>query len=165
LNLLNRLLPHRQAAGGAEDFAHASKQEPQEVVDFGAGGDGAARVRRAGPLVDANDRLQPFDRIDFGPLQLLDELPGIDRQALDILPLPLGKQRIKRQAALAGPAGASDHHQLIARNVEIDILEIVCARAANADGVGSRWRAARCQVRFRYAFHYHTAQTFLRLRA
>src|SRR5690606_7630712 len=63
----------------------------------------------------------------------LQELAGIGRQALDIAPLPLGIDGVEgeRRLARAGQAGHDD--QLVARQVEIDVLEVVLARAANGD--------------------------------
>ena len=62
----------------------------------------------AGPLVDRDRRLQALDQVDVGPLQLVEELPGVDREAFDILPLPLGIERVEGQRALARAAGAGD---------------------------------------------------------
>src|SRR6478609_7521032 len=64
---------------------------------------------------------------------------SMPRGSGSILPLPLGIERIERQAALAGTAWPSDDDQPIAGNVDINILEIVHSRPANANHL---WR--RC---------------------
>ena len=122
---------------GHSHVAHPRHEQPQVVVDLGDRGDRAPRIRIAPPLVDGDRRLQAFDAVDVRPLHLLEELPRVDRQALHVLPLPLGQQRVERQRALARPADAGDHHQPIARNVDIDILQIVRPRPADGDRIGS----------------------------
>jgi len=62
------------------------------VVDFGDRGHGATRILAAGALIDRDRRLQTLDQIDVGPFHLVQKLPRVDRQALDVLPLPFGKQ-------------------------------------------------------------------------
>ena len=141
LNLLQRLLANRLAAKMALHFAGASKKQPQIIVNLGRRGDGAARVRVPGSLVDADDRRKPADRIHVRPLELIEELPGVRAQTFDILSLPLGIDRIERQAALPRPAGAGDDDQLAQRNVETDILEVVRASPADAEEVEIDGRA------------------------
>src|SRR5439155_13650917 len=63
----------------------------------------------------------------------LEELPGIRRQALDIAPLPLGVDRVKGERRLARPREPGDHHQAVARQVDIDVLEVMLPRAADPD--------------------------------
>jgi hypothetical protein len=41
--------------------------------------------------------LQPLDEVDIGALHLHQELTGVGTQALDVLPLSLGKKRIEGQ--------------------------------------------------------------------
>ena len=81
-------------------------------------------------------RLQSVDQVDVRPLPLVEELPRVDRQRLDILPLPLGKERVQGQTALARTAGPGDHDQAVAGDVEVDILQVVHARPADADRLG-----------------------------
>ncbi len=136
LNLLLRLLANRAAALVAQWLAESGEEQPQIVVHLGDGGHGAPRVAAARALVDAQRGGEAFDQIDVGPLQLVEKLASIDRQALDVLPLPLGVERIERQAAFAGTAGPGDDDELAVGDVEVDVLEIVYARAANADEAG-----------------------------
>ena len=133
LDLGRRLLRDRRAALRTGHVAHPGHQQPQVVVDLGDRGDRAARIRIAQPLVDGDRRLQALDAVDVGPLHLVEELPRVDRQALDVLPLPLGQQRVERQRALPRPADAGDHHQPIPRNVDVDVLQIVRPRPADGD--------------------------------
>ena len=68
----------------------------------------------------------------------MEELPGVDRQALDVLPLPFGIEGVEGQGTLARAAGAGDHHEAVAGDVEVDVLEVVRAGAANADALARR---------------------------
>jgi acetoacetate decarboxylase len=133
LDLLGRLLPDRLAALIARRLADARHQQPQIIVDLRHGRHRAARIRIGRPLVDADCRLQALDQIDVRPLHLVQELPRVDGQALDVLPLTFGVQRIERQAALSGTAGTGDHHHLVARDIDIHVFQIVHPRPANAD--------------------------------
>src|SRR5206468_2537420 len=89
------------------------------------------------PLVDADDWGEAINLIDVGPLELMEKLPSIDRETFDILPLPLGKQRVERQTTLAGTARPGNDDQLAAGDVQVDILEVVRSRAADSQAIGS----------------------------
>ena len=134
-HLLGRLLADRRAAAAAMGLAQPRVKQPQVIVDFGDRGHRAPRIVPAGALIDGDRRLQALDEIDVGPLELMEELPGVDRQAFDVLPLPFGIERVEGQGTLARPAGTGDHHQPVAGEVEVDVLQVVHAGAANADAL------------------------------
>ena len=134
----------RATAGGsarrtvAARLAQPGVEQPQVIVDLGDRGHRAPRVVAAGPLVDRDRRLQALDQIDVGPFELMEELPGVDREAFDILPLPFGIEGVEGQRALARAAGAGDDHQPVAGDVEIEVLQVVDPGAADADAVVGR---------------------------
>ena len=132
-NHLRRLLTDRFAALVTNRVAQPGHQQPQVIVDLGHRGHRAAGVADACPLVNGNCRLQSVDDVHVGPLELVQELPRIDRKALDILALSLGIKRVVGQRTLARPAGPGDDHQPVARNVQIHVPQIMHPRAANAD--------------------------------
>jgi hypothetical protein len=74
--------------------------------------------------------------IDVGPLHLLEELAGVDRKALHVLPMAFGQERVEGERALAGAADAGDHHELVAWNIDVDVLQVVRASSADLDGIG-----------------------------
>ena len=76
-----------------------------------------------------------LDHIHIGLVHQLQRLSGVGGQALHIAALALGIQRVKRQAGLARTTQASDDHQLVARNVQVDVFQVVRARTADADGL------------------------------
>jgi hypothetical protein len=118
---------------GTEGRAGAGIEQAQVVVDLGDGADGGPRVVRGCLLLDADRRTQPFDDVDIGLVHQLQELPRVGAQALDIAPLPFGIQRVECEARFARAAQPGDDHQLMARDVDIDVLQVVRTSAPHAD--------------------------------
>ncbi len=112
---------------------HARPQQAHVVVDLGDRGDGRARIAAGGLLLDRDRGAEPVDVLDIGLLHHLEELARVGREALDIAPLPLGIDRVERQAALARAGQSRDHDQAVARQVDVDALEVVLARTADGD--------------------------------
>ena len=135
-DLLRRLLADRRAALPADRLAQPGIEQPQVIVDLGDGGHRAAGIVAPGPLVDGDRRLQALNQVNVRPFQLMEELPGIRGEAFDVLPLPFGVERVEGQRTLAGAAGAGDHDQPIARQGEIEVLQVVCPSPVDADAVG-----------------------------
>ena len=121
----------RAAADRAVRLADARVEQAQVVVDLGDGADRRARVAAGGLLVDRDRRGEAVDRVDVRLLHHLQELPGVGAQALDVAPLALGVDRVEGEARLAGAAQAGDADQRMARQTDIDVLEVVLSRAVN----------------------------------
>ena len=132
-DLLGRLLLDRLATLGTKRLSQSGHQQPQIVIDLGNRRHGAARVLVPWPLIDADRRLQTIDQIHVRPLHLSQHLAGGHRQALDKLPLSFGIDRIEGQTALSRAARAGQHDQLVARDVDVDVAQIMHARTPNAD--------------------------------
>ena len=132
-HVLNLLRLDRQAGRGAIGRARPRKQQPQIVVDFRHRADGRARVLGRGLLLDGDRRGQAADMVHIRLAHHVQKLARIGRQAFDIAPLPLGIDGVKGQAGFAAARQAGDHHQLVARNVHVHVLQIVFARPANLD--------------------------------
>jgi hypothetical protein len=115
--------------------ADVRKEEAQIVVDLGDGPDRGPRIRAGRLLLDRDGRRQALDQVDVGLLHLLQELARVGGQRLDITALPLGIDRVEGERRLAGSRQAGDDDQLIARQVDVDILQIVNAGAAHRDPV------------------------------
>ena len=122
-----------KARGRRIGHADAGKQQAQIVVDFGDGAHGGARVLGRGLLFDRNRRRQTLDVIHIGLLHHLQELAGIGRQRFHIAALAFGIDGVERQARLAGTGKSGQHGQGVTRNLDVDILEIVLARAADGN--------------------------------
>ena len=115
--------------------ADARVEQAQVVVDLGDGPDGRPRVVRRRLLLDRDRGRQPFDQVDVGLLHQLQELPRVGRQRLDVAPLPLRVERVEGERALPRSRQAGHHDELVPRQVEVQVLEVVRACAADADQV------------------------------
>ncbi|MPM86728.1 hypothetical protein SDC9_133819 [bioreactor metagenome] len=131
-------------------------KQPQVIVDFGHRGDGGARVAARGALLDGNRRRQSFDVIDLGLLEPVEKLPGVGRKALDIAALSLGIKRIEGERRLAGTGQPGDDHQLVARDFDVDVFEVVLACAPDDDIVEHK-RTSR-----NVSEHYYTTGMLFR---
>ena len=123
----------RQAGRRRIGDADPRPQQAHVVVDFRHRADGRARVARGRLLLDGDRRRQAFDMVDVRLLHQLEELPGIGRQALDIAALALGIDGVEGERGLAGAAEPGDDDQVVARDLDVDVAEIVLARTADAD--------------------------------
>ena len=132
-DLLHGLTLDDRVALGAVRDADARPQQPQVVVDLGDGAHGRARVAVRRLLIDRNGGAQALDRVDVGPVDLAEELARVRAERLDVAALPLGEDRVERERRLprSGQAGEDDH--LVARHLQIDVSEVVHARAAHDD--------------------------------
>ena len=123
----------RQAGRGRVGHADARPQQPHVVVDLGDGADRRARIARGGLLLDRDGGRQAVDLVDVRLLHHLQELPRVGRQAFDVAALALGIDGVEGERGLARARQAGEHHELVARNIDIDVLEIVLARAADRE--------------------------------
>jgi len=128
-DLVDRLLLDLPAADRAVRNADAGIQQTQIIVNFGYGSHCGTRVFRRGLLVDGNRRGQPLNVIHVRFIQLPQKLAGIGRKRFHIAALPLGVNRIKRKGGFSGAGKAGKNHQLVARNLNIDILQVVLSGA------------------------------------
>ena len=115
--------------------ARPGKQQAQVIVDLGHRAHRRARVVRGALLVDGDRRGEPFDVIHIRLVHLPQELAGIGRERLDVAALPFGEDGIERQGGFARAGQPGDDHQLVARDLDGDILEVVLARADHADHI------------------------------
>jgi hypothetical protein len=109
----------------AVGHADAGEQQAQVVVDLGDGADGGARVAGRALLVDGDGRREPLDEVDVGLVHLAQELAGIGRQRLDVPALALGVDGVERQRRLARAREPGEHDQLLPRQLEADVAQVV----------------------------------------
>ena len=133
-DLLDRLAFDGVAVGAVRD-ADPREQQPEVVVDLGHGPDRRARVARRALLVDRDGRDQAVDLVDVRLLHLAEELAGVRAQALDIAALALGIDRVEGEARLAAPRQSGDDDEPVARERDVDVLEVVFARAAHDQSI------------------------------
>ena len=124
-----------RAALPAERPADAREQQPHVVVDLGDRADRRARVADAVLLADGDRRADAVDRVDVGLLHPLEELARVGRQRLDVAALPFGVDRVEGERRLARAADAGDDDQPAGGQRDVDVLQVVRARALD-DQVG-----------------------------
>ena len=134
-HLVDGFGPNRTLALGAVGFAGAAKQQPQIVLDFSDGAHGGPGVVAGGFLVDGDGRREALDGINIGFVHLAQKLAGIGGQTLHIAPLALSEDRVEGQGALAATANASEDHQFVARNRQIDIAQVVLTGTPHPDHI------------------------------
>ena len=71
----------------------------------------------------------PSIGIDIRLFHLLQELARVGGERFEIAPLPFGVKRIEGERGFSRPGDAGDDDQLVARNFQIDVFEIVNPRA------------------------------------
>ena len=126
-HLADLLRLDREAGRGRVGDPDARPQKPHVIVDFGDRGDGRARVAAGGLLLDRDGGREAVDMLDVGLLHHLEELARVGRQRLDVAPLPLGIDGVEGEARLAAARQAGDDRQALARDVDVDALEVVLA--------------------------------------
>src|SRR6185295_10023407 len=105
----------------------------QVVVDFRDGADGGSRVRPRGLLFDRDGGREAFDQIDVRLLHLLEKLARVRRQRLDIAALAFRVDRVEGERGLPRSGQTRDDHELVTRDVDVDVLEVVYARSTYRD--------------------------------
>src|SRR5258708_8240346 len=84
-------------------------------------------------LLDRDCWRQSFEGVDIRLLHHREELPGVRRQRFDIAPLTLGINGVEGERGLAGTRKAGEDDQSIARQVEIDIFQVMGPGTPDAD--------------------------------
>jgi len=119
------------AAGRAVGLAGPGEEEPQVVVDLGNRAHRRAGVVGGRLLVDRDRRGEPLDPLDVGLVHHPQELAGVGGEALDVATLALGVDGVEGQRALAGAGDPGDDDELAPGELEVDVLQVVLARAPN----------------------------------
>src|SRR5262249_21057057 len=117
--------------GGRVGPPDARPQQSHVVVDLRNGADRRTWIFRGGLLFDRNCRRQSIDLVDVRLLHHLEELPRVSRERLHVAALALGINGVEGERGFARAGEAGEHDQPVARDRDVDILEIVLARAAD----------------------------------
>ena len=130
---------HGPFAAGAGGLGETREDHFEVVIDLRDRADGAARAAHVVDLLDGDRGRDAFDRIHLRLVHALEELPRVRRKRLHIPPLAFRVDRIKGQRRLPAAARSRDDIQFPQRQVEVDALQIVLLRPADADGVGDEF--------------------------
>ena len=123
------------AALTAERAAHARVEQAHVVVNFRCRADGRARVPDAVLLPNGDGGRDAVDPIDVRLLHPFEKLAGVGRQRLHVTALPFGVDRVESERRLTRSADTGDDDQRPGWQRQVDVLEIVRARAAH-DEIG-----------------------------
>ena len=134
-DLAGRLPLDRRAVVGAVRHAGAGVEQPQVVVDLGDGADGGARVLAGALLLDRDRRGEPLDHVHVRLLHQAEELAGVGGERLDVAPLALGVDGVEGEGGLPRAGEPGDDGQAVARDLDVDVLEIVLAGTADDEPV------------------------------
>jgi hypothetical protein len=128
---VRRLRRDRLAAPGAVGAADGGEQQAGVVVDLGDGSYGGSGAAAGGLLLDADRGGEPLGAVQLRLFHPLQELPRVGRKRFDVAPLPLRVDGVESQAGFARPGQAGDDRQLVPRDFEADVTEVMLARSAN----------------------------------
>ena len=92
-----------------------------------------------GLLADGDRRSEPRKQIDVGLGHLPHELPSVGRKAFEVSALAFGKKGVESKRAFAATAYAGKANQLVSRQLQADVPEVVLPRPANDDRKISLW--------------------------
>ena len=93
-------------------------------------------IPRDGFLIDADGGAEPLDVLNLGLVQLADVLTGVRREALEEASLSFLVDNVVRERRLARPREARHHRESIARNLDVDVLQIVLGGTSDDDSTG-----------------------------
>ena len=130
-DLLHRLPLDALTAHGTVRYADTRPEQAHVVVDLGDRADRRARVAVRRLLVDGDRRAQALDEVDVGAVYLTEELARVGRERLDVASLPLGEDRVEREGGLSRPRKAREDDHGVARDLDIDVLQVVHAGTAD----------------------------------
>ena len=132
---LRRLRAHELAALLAVKLREVRPEQLHVVAQLGHRPDGRSGRADGVALLDGDGRWNAFDAVHLRLVHPVEKLPCVRREGLDVTTLPLGKKRVEGERAFAGAAESCDDGELPDRDIEVEILEVVMADAAQADGV------------------------------
>ncbi len=119
-------LARRIAAGARIEQAQEARQRRHAA-------DRRACAGRAALLLQCDRGRQAGDRIDVGNADLVDQPARVRRDRFEVAPLRLGVQRAEGKRRLARTRDAREHDQRVARNIDVDVLQVVLACTAHAN--------------------------------
>ena len=128
-NLIDRLLTDFPAADGAMGDADSRIEQTQIVVNLRHRADGGAGILGGGFLIDRNGGGEALNVVEIRLLHLPEELTRIGGERLDIAPLAFRVDGVERKRGLSGAGQSREYDQLVARDVQINVFEVVLSRA------------------------------------
>ena len=88
-----------------------------------------------GSLLDRDGGGDAFDFFDVWFFELVEELPRVRGERFHVLALTLSEDRVEREGGLSRPRQSCDDDELVARDVDVEGLEVVLFGASDADAL------------------------------
>ena len=123
-----------------------AKEQTQAIVELGHGAKGRAHTWHAGALMQRERRRHMQYLVYLGMLSLRQATTSIGAERLQVTTRALGIEDAQRQRTLARTRHAGNAHEPSQRDIDIDVLEVVYARAAHLDSL-------RAHLLFRHLYH------------
>ena len=123
-----------------------AKEQTQAIVELGHGTKGRAHARYAGALMQCERRRYVQYLIHLSVLGLRQTTAGISAERFQVATRALGIKNPQRQRTLARTRHAGNAHELSQRNIDIDVFEVMDARATHLDSL-------RAHLLFRHLYH------------
>src|SRR5439155_68428 len=134
-HLLHGLRRDHLAARRAVRHADAREKHAQVFGDLGDCADGGARILAGRLLLDRDRGREPLDRVDLGLLHLLEELPRVRGERLDVAALALGVDGVEGERGLARAREPRQDDELVPGELHVDVLEVVLASTTHHDPI------------------------------
>ena len=132
-HLLHRMHRNGAAATPAVGPPHVGEQQPQVVMNLGQRAHRGPRVFVEAALRHGDGRGKPLNGIHVGSGQRIEKLTRVGGQGLHVVPLPLCIDGVEGQRGFARAGNPRDHHELVAGDLDVDVLEVVDASALDDD--------------------------------
>ena len=134
-HLVHSLLCDLASADGAMRHTDAGVHQAKIVVNLGHRAHGRARVVACGLLVNRDSRGKAGDLIYIRLFHLPQKLAGVAGKAFHIAALTIRKDRVKGKARLAGAGQAGHDDQLVTRQRQVNIFQVMLPRALDDNAV------------------------------
>ena len=112
-----------------------AKEQTQAVVELGHGTKGRTHARHARTLVQRERRRHVQHLVHLGVLGLRQTTASIGAECFQVATRALGIKNPQCQRTLTRTRYAGNTHQLSQRNINIDVLEVMDARATHLDSL------------------------------
>jgi hypothetical protein len=90
-------------------------------------------VGGAALLLEGDGRWQPVDGVHLRDAELVEQPAGVRGDGLQVAALGLGVQGAEGQRRLARPRHAGEHHQGVAGDIDVNVLQVMGSGSANGD--------------------------------
>ena len=134
VNRIGIVAAHGSRAAAAIKLRGTCEHKLQVVGQFRHGANRRAGCPDRIGLVDGDRRRNPVDAVDLRLVHAVQELAGVRGERLHIATLALCIKRVEDERRLAGAGHAGHHQQLVQRQVKVEVLEVVLARATDRNG-------------------------------